>query len=120
MRRTRKVVPAGRSGIIWLMADSTSKRDASISLPHSKLTEISALPRVLAERIDFTPGTGLTACSILRVTEMTIWSAGMSPASTLMAIRGKLVCGKRETGRLIAVNIPAMAKKRNNESIERR
>ena len=91
-----------------------------MSLPQTKLTEISALPRVLVDRIEATPGMGLTACSILRVTSMTIWSAGRSPASTLMAIRGKFTRGNRETGKRNAVSTPATAKNMNKESIERR
>ncbi len=91
-----------------------------MSPPQTKFTEISALPRLLVDRIEATPGTGRTACSILRVTAMTISSAGRSPASTLMAIRGKLTRGNKETGKRNAVITPAAAKNRNNTRMERR
>ena len=81
------------------MADCTSSMAETMSRPHSKLIETSALPRLVVERMLRTPGTARTASSTGQVTSIAIRSAGRSPASRLTAIRGKLTLGNRPTGR---------------------
>ena len=66
--------------------------------PQSKLTSMSALPRLVVERTSRTPGTARTASSRGRVTSMVIRSAGRSPASTESRTRGKSTWGRSATG----------------------
>src|SRR5580704_13926961 len=72
-----------------------------------KKTLTSAEPRPVAERTDDTPGMSFIASSIGRVMVAIISSAGMTPLSTRMTQRGKLVCGKTDDDIRSAANAPA-------------
>ena len=58
----------------------------------------SADPRLVIERTSSRPGTLLTAFSMGRVMVTSIWSIGITPLSTPMMIRGKLVAGNTAIG----------------------
>ena len=64
----------------------------------SKKRLISAEPRLVVERTVSRPGTELTASSMGRVMVTSICSTGITPLSTPMTTRGKLVSGKTEMG----------------------
>src|SRR5437773_492750 len=71
-----------------------------------KKTLISAEPRPVAERMVTTPGMSFMASSMGRVIVAIISSLGMTPLSTRMTTRGKLVCGKTEDGMVQAARMP--------------
>ena len=73
----------------------------------SKKRLTSADPRLVVERTVSRPGTELTASSIGLVMVTCIWSTGITPLSTPMTTRGKLVSGKTEMGILPARYRPA-------------
>ena len=64
----------------------------------SKKRLTSAEPRDVIERTVTSPGTLLTASSMGLVMATCICSTGMTPLSTPMTTRGKLVSGKTEIG----------------------
>lgn len=63
-----------------------------------KKTLISAEPRPVVERIVTEPGMSFIASSMGRVMIAIVSSAGITPLSTRMTRRGKLVCGKTDDG----------------------
>jgi CTP-dependent riboflavin kinase len=81
-----------------LIALSTSCRVRNISTDQSKKRLTSAEPRLVVERTVVNPGTLLTASSMGFVIVTCICSTGMTPLSTPMTTRGKLVSGKTEMG----------------------
>src|ERR1700736_6314957 len=91
----------------------------TISSPQSKLTEISAVPRLVVDLTLRTPGIARTASSTGVVTSIAICSAGRSPASSVMRTRGKLICGKSATGREKLANAPASANAPSKNKMER-
>src|SRR5438045_9748271 len=70
----------------------------NMSTFQSKKRSISAEPRLVMERTCSRPGTLFTASSIGRVIVTIIWSIGITPLSTPIRMRGKLVVGKTEIG----------------------
>ena len=68
----------------------------------SKNRLTSAEPRLVVERTVSRPGTVLTASSMGRVMVTSICSTGITPLSTPITTRGKLVSGKTEMGTLKA------------------
>ena len=64
----------------------------------SKNRLISAEPRLVVERTVISPGTELTASSMGLVMVTCICSTGITPLSTPITTRGKLVSGKTEIG----------------------
>src|SRR6202034_4611453 len=68
---------------------------------------ISAEPRLVLERTVTSPGTLLTAFSMGLVMVTSIWPTGITPLSTPITTRGKLVSGKTEMGTWKAAYIPA-------------
>ena len=82
--------------------------------------ETSVLPRVVVDLTFKTPGTTLTASSTGTVASIAMRSAGLSPASILMTIRGKITCGNKLTGKDCAPYNPARAANTRVNKIERR
>ncbi len=66
----------------------------------SKNRLTSAEPRLVVERTVCRPGTELTAFSMGRVMVTSICSTGITPLSTPITTRGKLVSGNTEIGTL--------------------
>src|SRR5215472_10478333 len=99
-------------------AASTSCSVVTISICQSKNRSISADPRLVIERTCFSPGTLLTASSIGRVIVTIIWSIGVTPLSTAMSTRGKLVVGKTEIGIVKARYAPAATRIRIRKTID--
>ncbi len=66
----------------------------------SKNRLTSAEPRLVVERTVSRPGTELTAFSMGRVIVTSICSTGITPLSTPITTRGKLVSGNTEIGTL--------------------
>jgi hypothetical protein len=118
--RTWNRTPGGRSGNARLISDSTCSCAATMSVPQPKLTEMSAEPRELVERMLPTSGTLRRACSSGRVTSTIIRSAGRSPASMLTAILGKSMLGNRATGNCQAATAPPTAATTIRNSTDRR
>ena len=83
-------------------AASTSCRDCTMSTFQSKKRLTSAEPRLVVDRTVSNPGTVFTASSMGRVTVTSICSTGITPLSTPITTRGKLVSGKTEMGTLKA------------------
>ena len=81
-----------------LRAASMSCSVWNMSMFQSKKRLTSADPRLVVERTVTRPGTELTASSMGRVMVTSICSTGMTPLSTPMTTRGKLVSGKTEMG----------------------
>ena len=79
-------------------AASTSCSDCTMSTFQSKNRLTSAEPRLVVERTVSRPGTEFTASSIGLVIVTSICSTGITPLSTPMTTRGKLVSGKTEMG----------------------
>ena len=69
-----------------------------MSADQSKKRLTSAEPRLVVERTVCRPGTLLTASSMGLVMVTCICSTGMTPLSTPMTTRGKLVSGKTAIG----------------------
>src|SRR5579884_2972250 len=82
----------------------------NMSTCQSKNRSTSAEPRLVMERTESRPGTLFTASSMGRVIVTIIWSMGITPLSTPIRMRGKLVEGKTETGILNAKYAPTSAK----------
>src|SRR5260370_19820175 len=70
----------------------------NMSTFQSKKRSISAEPRLVMDLTFSSPGTLFTASSRGRVMVTIIWSIGITPLSTAIRIRGKLVAGKTATG----------------------
>ena len=81
-----------------LSAASTNCSVVSMFWFQSKKRLISADPRLVVERTVLRPGTELTASSMGLVMVTCICSTGITPLSTPMTTRGKLVAGKTEIG----------------------
>ena len=88
----------GSSDWIFESAESVSCSVRNMSTFQSKKRLISAEPRLVVLRTVVRPGTLLTASSIGLVIVTCICSTGMTPLSTAMTTRGKLVSGKTEIG----------------------
>ncbi len=90
--------------VLWIRetAASTSCSVSSMLTFQSKNRLISAEPRLVVERTSSRPGTIRIASSSGRVIVTSICSIGMTPLSTPMMMRGKLVVGKTATGMLSA------------------
>ena len=97
-RQTWRLAVEGSCPAIWASLPCTNISDWIMSTFQSKKTLISAEPRLVAERIDATPGMSFMASSIGRVIVAIIWSAGMTPLSTRTTTLGKSVCGKTDVG----------------------
>ncbi len=69
-----------------------------MSEPQLKNKSTWADPLLVVDRTLCKPGTLLTASSSGRVMVTSIWSIGITPLSTPMAMRGKSVLGKTEIG----------------------
>ena len=80
------------------IAEFTCSSVCAMSTLQSKDKSTSAEPRLVVERTSSRPGTLFTASSIGRVIVTSIWSMGITPLSTPMMIRGKLVDGKTAIG----------------------
>jgi len=119
MRRTVDAVPGGNCVTIWLMAALTCKVAAIMSVPHSKVAEISAAPRLVAERTSVSRGIPRRACSTGVVTWSTICWAGRSPASSEILTRGNWMLGNNATGNDNAAPIPANTGNNSRKSSER-
>src|ERR1700731_1094587 len=66
-----------------------------MSVPHSKVAEISAAPRLVTERKSVSRGIPRRACSTGVVTCSTICWAGRSPASSEILTRGNWDVGEQ-------------------------
>src|SRR6266496_2222263 len=91
----------------------------TMSSPQLKLTEISAVPRLVVDLTLRTPGMARTASSTGVVTSTVICSAGRSPASSVIRTRGKLTWGKSATGREKLATAHASANAPSKNKIER-
>src|SRR6516225_7879573 len=80
-----------------------------MSTSQRKKRSTSAEPRLVIERTFSRPGTLFTVSSIGLVMVTIIWSIGMTPLSTAISIRGKLVSGKTDTGIVNARYTPMTA-----------
>ena len=120
MRRVPSRVPAGSCGRICPAAALTSCSAAAMSAPQSKVIAISALPRLVVERTSRTPRTRRTASSTGVVTSIAIWSAGRSPASSVICTRGKATLGNSATGIHSALAMPPSASISARNNSERR
>src|SRR5207253_969904 len=119
MRSTSNEVPVGRLGRILFTCDWHCSMAETMSSPQLKLTEISAVPRLVVDLRLRTPGMARTASSTGVVTSTVICSAGRSPESSVMRTRGKLTCGKSETGSKKLATAPASASEPNKNKMER-
>ncbi len=89
---------AGKDREILAKAASVNCRVRNISTFQSKKRLTSAEPRLVLLRTVSKPGTLLTASSMGLVMVTCICSTGITPLSTPMTTRGKLVSGKTEIG----------------------
>src|SRR5436309_9163529 len=119
MRSTSNEVPAGNVGRILFTCDWHCSMAATMSSPQSKLTEISAVPRLVVDLTLRTPGIARTASSTGVVTSIAIRSAGRSPASRVIRTRGKLTCGNSATGKEKLATTPAKTRITRRNRIER-
>jgi hypothetical protein len=85
-----------------LSAASTSCSVWNMSTSQLKKRLTSAEPRLVVERTVARPGTEFTASSMGLVMVTCICSTGMTPLSTPITTRGKLVSGKTEIGTWVA------------------
>ena len=92
------VAAGGRAVRMLAMRPCMSWSVCWTSLPQSRFTEISVDPRPVIERTTRTPGTLLAASSSGFVTSIIIRSAGSSPLSARMTMRGNVTSGKSDTG----------------------
>ena len=120
MRRTCIDVPCGSVARISLIADWACNVACAMSVPQSKLIEISAEPRLVVDSTSRTFGTRRSASSTGIVTSVAICSAGRSPASSETTARGKATFGNSEIGRRNEVSAPAIASSAITNSSERR
>ncbi len=116
-RKTDVLAPAGSVLRIWDRRPSTYSSDWTMSTDQSKKTLISAEPRPVADRTVTDPGMSFIASSMGRVIVAIISSAGMTPLSTRMTTRGKLVCGNTEDGMWKAAYAPARQSARQRKTI---
>src|SRR5580658_273912 len=108
-----KVAKVSRLVVMWAVdgndcdtlarAASVNCRVRNISTFQSKKRLTSADPRLVLLRTVTNPGTLLTASSIGLVIVTCICSTGMTPLSTPITTRGKLVSGNTEMGNWKAV-----------------
>src|SRR5438046_9073980 len=119
MRSTSNEVLAGRADRILFICDWHCNIADTMSSPQLKLTEISALPRLVVDLKLRTPGMARTASSTGVVTSTVICSAGRSPAARVIRTRGKLTCGKSPTGSETLATAPANASAPSKNKIER-
>src|SRR5438034_11485319 len=119
IRSTSNEVPDGRLGRILFTCDWHCSMAETMSSPQLKFTEISAVPRLVVDLTLRTPGIARTASSTGVVTSTVICSAGRSPESSVMRTRGKLTCGKSETGSKKLATAPARASALSKNKIER-
>ena len=119
MRRLVICVPAGNWAIHPPTAACTWSSAVAMSWFHSNVMDISALPRLVFERSERTPGTDRIASSTGMVTSVSMRSAERSPASTLTAMRGKSMFGKSETGNRRAAATPAATSKQTASATDR-
>ena len=89
---------AGKDCEILASAASVNCSVRNISTFQSKKRLTSAEPRLVLLRTVSKPGTLLTASSMGLVMVTCICSTGMTPLSTPITTRGKLVSGKTEIG----------------------
>src|SRR6516164_6418547 len=92
------VAVEGRSGCTRAIAAFTYCNVVNMSTSQLKKRLTSAEPRLVVERTSSSPGTLLTASSIGRVIVTIISSIGITPLSTAIRMRGKLVEGNTDTG----------------------
>src|SRR5216110_3753092 len=120
IRLATTVAVGGISGCTREIAAFTYCNVWNMSTFQSKKRSISAEPRLVMERTCCNPGTLLTASSTGRVMVTIIWSIGITPLSTAMRMRGKLVVGKTEIGIVNARYPPraAMVRIRNTNGFE--
>ncbi len=98
---SRLVVMTAVAGSVWRTLDSAASASCrvwNISTFQSKKRLTSAEPRLVVLRTVSRPGTLLTASSMGLVMVTCICSTGMTPLSTPMTTRGKLVSGKTAVG----------------------
>src|SRR5215472_9039071 len=100
------VAVGGSSGCTREIAAFTYCSVWNISTFQLKYRSTSADPRLVTERTVSNPGTLLTASSTGRVMVTIIWSIGITPLSTAISTRGKLVDGNTETGMVKARYAP--------------
>src|SRR5512135_2534989 len=98
MRCAMMVAVEGNSGCTREMAAFTYCKVWNMSTSQEKNRSISADPRLVMERTSCKLGTLFTDSSIGRVMVTIIWSVGMTPLSTAIRMRGKLVAGKTAMG----------------------
>ena len=103
----------------WSIAALTSSVAAIMSVPQSKVAEISAVPRLVAERTSVNRGIPRRACSTGAVTCNVICSAGRSPASSVIRTRGNWMLGNNATGSQNATAMPASTGTNSRKSSER-
>ncbi len=84
-----------------------------MSEPQSKFKLISLEPRLVVERISWSPGTRRMLCSSGMVTPRSISSVSRSPLSAMSVIRGKVTSGRIAAGSSRPRAIPAAARSRN-------
>ena len=89
---------AGRDWRTVASAASASCSVWNMSTLQSKNRSTSAEPREVMDRTVTNPGTLFTASSMGLVMVTCICSTGITPLSTAMTTRGKLVSGKTEIG----------------------
>lgn len=110
------VILAVEGSSTLLSAESTSCKVVTMLTFQLKKRSTSAEPRLVVERTEVNPGTELTPSSIGLVMLTSICSMGVTPLSTPMTTRGKLVSGKTDMGTFVAMKMPAtvstMAKKK--------
>src|ERR1700745_945022 len=94
------VIVAVEGRVLWTRATAAFTYCSvwNMSTFQLKNRSISAEPRLVIDRMRSNPGTELTTSSIGRVTVTCIWSIGITPLSTPMTIRGKLVAGNTAIG----------------------
>src|ERR1700746_405211 len=98
MRWASILAVAGISGCTREIAALTYCRVWNMSTSQRKKRSTSAEPRLVIDRTESNPGTLLTVSSMGRVIVTIIWSIGITPLSTAIRMRGKLVDGNTDTG----------------------
>ena len=108
------------AGSDWATLESAASvncRVWNMSTSQLKNRLISAEPRLVVLRTVTRPGTLLTASSIRLVMVTCICSTGITPLSTPITTRGKLVSGKTEIGTWNAAYIPASVNKNRKKKM---
>src|SRR4029077_1737004 len=98
IRLATMVAVGGSSDWTREIAEFTYCSVWNISMFQSKNRSISAEPRLVFDLTCCSPGTLVTGASMGRVIMTIIWSMGITPLSTAIRMRGKLVVGKTATG----------------------